>query len=70
MANKEYIIKIKFESEDIETVQEVGALLQNIASKVDKTSLKDLYQQVKKDSNFFKKIVSKLNNPMVKNFFS
>jgi len=63
-------IKAKIEIEAIskENAVNIANLLQNIAITVTEKDLMSLWQNVSKDKNFFANIVSKLDNPLVKQF--
>lgn len=60
-----YNIKISVEASSEKEAQANGQLLQNIADHTDQKTKSFLYQKIMNKPDYFRKIVDKLQNPLV-----
>jgi len=65
----EYQAKIKAKATTPNNAKRIFNMLQRLADNVTENDLLTFCEKVEKDKDFFAKIVSKLNNPLVQKFF-
>jgi len=63
-----FIIKTTVEVSSPDVVKKLGKIFNNIASEVKEKDIVNFFDKIDKDKNFLAKVISKLDNPLVKQF--
>jgi uncharacterized protein YfkK (UPF0435 family) len=58
-------INIKINAQSSDNAKKIGSILQNISDTVNENDLLKIYDIIQKKPDFFKNVISKMNNPLV-----
>jgi len=62
-------VHIKINVDNNEIAKKVTEVFQNIANNIDTKEIVALHKEIQLDKTFFKKVIKKINNPVIKNMF-
>lgn len=65
-----FIIKTTVEVSSPQMVKKIGTIFNNIASEVKEEDLSSFFEKINENKGFLAKVISKLDNPLVKQFLS
>ncbi len=63
----EIIIKTKVKASNVENAKKAGVIFNSISRNVSEQEISDLANKLKEKPTLFKGLISKLNNPLIKN---
>ena len=64
-----FSVTISITAQDANEAKRAGQLLQNITDKIDNVTKDYLYEQVRKNPDYFKIVAVKLTNPLIQKMF-
>ena len=59
---KQYDLKLRISADDVKNISKIDFVLKNIISEIDEEDIFFLYEKLKKDKSYLKKMIRKLLN--------